>query len=106
MLFLGQGTTDVVPGDEHDAGDGPQLHEHNPHPVLEGALMMVPDPHPQGCPSLLPGIIHQGSWHNVPDPSPCIAPCYANQELQAVGRHGHAGGGNRGQQGEHHGLVQ
>ena len=28
---------DVVPGDEDHAGDGPQLHEHHPHGVAEGA---------------------------------------------------------------------
>ena len=29
--------TDVVPGDEDHAGHGPQLHEHHPHGVAEGA---------------------------------------------------------------------
>ena len=28
---------DVVPGDEDHAGHGPQLHEHHPHGVAEGA---------------------------------------------------------------------
>jgi hypothetical protein len=79
--FLRQCAADVVPCDDHDAGDGPQLHEHDPHPVLDGALMMVPDPNPQGSPSLLPGIIHQSCRHIVLDPSPYIAPCDPNKEL-------------------------
>ena len=62
-----------------------------------------PDPQPQCSPSLLPGIIHQSCRHIVLDPSPCIAPSDPNQKLQAVGRHGHAGGGHQGLQGEHHG---
>ena len=31
---------DVVPGDEDHTGDGPQLHEHHPHGVAEGAATL------------------------------------------------------------------
>ena len=30
----------MVPGDEDHTGDGPQLHEHHPHGVAEGAATL------------------------------------------------------------------
>ena len=44
-LFLAHSIANMVPGDKHDASDGPHLHKNDPHPVFEGALMMIPDPY-------------------------------------------------------------
>ena len=43
--------------------------------------------------------VHQSSRYNVLNASPCVDPYDPNQELQAVGPQGHAGGRH---QGQHH----
>ena len=45
IIFLAHRITDMVPGDKYDAGDSPHLYKDHPHPMLEGALVMVPHPY-------------------------------------------------------------
>ena len=76
--------TDVVPGDEDDAGGGPQLDEHHPERAPEGTLVVVVDPDPQLAAALLPGLEDQGGGDDVLDAGPGVAAGDPHQELQAV----------------------
>ena len=90
----------MIPRDEHDARDGPELDEHHPPCVTEGAGVVIGHAHPQGWPGLLSGLVDQGRGDDVLNPRPGVAAGYADQELQAVGGHGNGGGRDEGQQGE------
>ena len=90
----------MIPCDEHYARDGPELDEHHPPGVAEGAGVMIGHTHPQGGASLLPGLVDQGGRDDVLDPGPSVAPSDSHQELQAVGGEGDGGGRDQGQEGE------
>ena len=90
----------MIPRDEHDARDGPQLDEHDPHVVAEGAGVVVGHAHAQGGAGLVPGLVDQGNGNNVLDPGSGVTPGDPHQELQAVRGHGDGGGRDEGEQGE------
>ena len=94
----------MIPGDEHDAGDGPQLDEHHPPGVAEGAGVVICDANSQGRVRLLPGLVDQGRGDDVLDPRSGVAAGDADQELEAVGGHRDHRGRDEGQQGEHGGA--
>ena len=90
----------MIPRDEHDARDCPQLHKHDPHGVSEGTLVVVGHAHTQGGPRLEPGLIDEGGGDDVLDPRSGVTPGDADQELETVRGHGDHCGGNQGQQRE------
>ena len=90
----------MIPRDEHDACDRPQLHEHHPHCVSEGTLVMVGDAHTQGGPRLEAGLIDEGGGDHVLDSRSGVTSGDADQELQTVRGHGDHCGRNQCQQGK------
>ena len=88
MINLPHGRTDVIPGDENNAGCRPELDKDHPCGVTEGTLVVVGHPHTQGGGGLLTSLVDQGSWDDVLDAGPGVAPRDPHQELQAVGGEG------------------
>ena len=52
--------------------------------------MLVSHPHPDGLRGLLPGVVHQGCWHHILYPCPCIASGQTHEKLKRVRCHGNS----------------
>ena len=97
---LTESITDMIPRDEHDARDRPQLHEHDPHGVAKGTRVVVGHAHTQRGPRLEAGLIDERGGDHVLDPRSGVTSRDADQELQTVRGHGDHCGRDQCQQGE------
>ena len=93
--------TDMIPSDEDNTGDGPQLDKHHPECVTKRTLVVVDHTNSERGAGLLPGLIDQCRGDNILYAGPSIGAGDADQELQTVCHHGNDGGREQGQQGEH-----
>ncbi len=90
----------MVPGDQADGAEGPDVDEDHPEGGAEIGAVLVADAHPDGPPGDPAAAVDQEGRKDVLYPCAGVGPGDPDQQLQAVGGQRHRHGGHQRQEGE------